>query len=330
MLRSMKDLEHYTIGATDGPIGQVEDFYFDDDGWAIRYLVVETGSWPDSRKVLVSPIAIHQPDWAGRTLPVSISQAQLRGCPDIDTARPGSRQHETGHLGHPGDPVCGGGMGVLGEGLYPKALLRGHGGQRIDSAKREPEREREREEAAFARAEQAHHRHDDPQLHRCKAVIGHHLRAIDGEIGHVEGLLVNEETWTVRYLVVNTSNWWVGYQVLLAPQWITGVEGSDQRMSVQLTRAAIQQAPLYDAGAELTRQREMGLLGGAAAEPPAQGAPFAQHGTARHCAVGLGEISPAAGRRWQDGGHESSLWRRGTERPYPNLASPTVALPRGD
>ena len=58
MLRSMKDLEGYEIRATDGPIGHVEDFYFDDAAWVIRYLVVDTGTWLSGRKVLISPIAM--------------------------------------------------------------------------------------------------------------------------------------------------------------------------------------------------------------------------------------------------------------------------------
>ena len=44
MLRNSQDLEGYTIGATDGVIGEVEDFYFDDEAWVIRYLVVSTGN----------------------------------------------------------------------------------------------------------------------------------------------------------------------------------------------------------------------------------------------------------------------------------------------
>ena len=53
MLRSLKDLEDYTIRATDGKIGHVKDFYFDDAAWAIRYLIVDTGTWLSSRKVLI-------------------------------------------------------------------------------------------------------------------------------------------------------------------------------------------------------------------------------------------------------------------------------------
>ena len=58
MLRSIKDLEHYAIGATDGDIGRVKDFYFDDDSWVVRYLVVDTGSWLAGRSVLISPISL--------------------------------------------------------------------------------------------------------------------------------------------------------------------------------------------------------------------------------------------------------------------------------
>ena len=53
MLRSMKDLENFTISATDGEIGHLKDFYFDDDAWVVRYLVVDAGSWLSSRKVLI-------------------------------------------------------------------------------------------------------------------------------------------------------------------------------------------------------------------------------------------------------------------------------------
>ena len=74
MLRSMQELKNYTIGATDGEIGHVTDFFFDDDMWTIRYLVVETGSWLMSRKVLVSPFSLMDADWLHQRLPVRITR----------------------------------------------------------------------------------------------------------------------------------------------------------------------------------------------------------------------------------------------------------------
>src|ERR1700677_3197401 len=104
MLRTMDDLEDYSIGATDGTIGRVKDFYFDDERWIVRYFVVETGAWLASRKVLISTMSIHAPNWLNRLLPVSMTRRQVEESPDIDTDRPVSRQHEmslSGHYGYP-------------------------------------------------------------------------------------------------------------------------------------------------------------------------------------------------------------------------------------
>ncbi|MEO6538431.1 MAG: PRC-barrel domain-containing protein, partial [Ferruginibacter sp.] len=63
MERNIKSLTGYTIGATDGEIGNVDEFYFDDKDWIIRYLVVKTGSWLFGRKVLIAPQAVQKIDW---------------------------------------------------------------------------------------------------------------------------------------------------------------------------------------------------------------------------------------------------------------------------
>jgi uncharacterized protein YrrD len=252
MLRSMKNLEDYAIRATDGIIGHVKDFYFDDQAWVIRYLVVDTGTWLSSRKVLISPISIGHPDWTDRVLPVSITKEQVKNSPDIDTQKPVSRQHEIQYLGYYGYPYYWGGTGLWGDGIDPSMMMTGYAG--FPSTPHPSE-----EEMAYARAEAARHQNDDPHLRSCKAVIGHHIQATDGDIGHVEGLLIDEETWAVRYVIVNTSNWWLGHQVLIAPQWIQDVSWSDATVSVNLTRQAVKDAPPYDSEAPLERKQEMGI-----------------------------------------------------------------------
>ena len=253
MLRSLKDLENYAIGATAGPIGHVRDFFFDDDAWVVRYLVVDTGTWLNSREVLISPVSLRSPDWSSRLLPMNISREQVRNSPDIDTHMPVSRQHESELLGYYRYPGYWGGAGLWGEGLYPYAMLGDFPGPGPDDP------ERLRDDEASAEAERARHRHDDPHLRSARAVVGYHLLASDGEIGHVDSLLVDEETWAIRYLVVNTSNWWMGHQVLISPGWITQVSWADERMTADLGRAAIQAAPAYDTTVTLNRQREQAL-----------------------------------------------------------------------
>ena len=36
------------------------------------------------------------------------------------------------------------------------------------------------------------------------------IQVIDGEIGHVEDFIVDDETWAIRYLVVATRDYAVG------------------------------------------------------------------------------------------------------------------------
>jgi hypothetical protein len=87
----------------------------------------------------------------------------------------------------------------------------------------------------------------------------YHIQATDGDIGHVQGLLVEEETWAIRYLVVDTSNWWMGHQVLIAPEWIEKVSWHDATVSVNVTRQAVKDAPPFDSTTDLDRKREISL-----------------------------------------------------------------------
>ncbi len=241
MLRDVRNMAGFAIAATDGAIGFTTDFYFDDKAWVIRYLVVETGTWLSHRKVLISPLAIGEPDWKFSTFPARLTREQVRKSPDIDTDKPVSRQHELDYSGFYGYPYYWGGNGLWGAAYYPGAMLTGtdYAGSGADYLAVQVENER--------RAREAQHRdNDNPQLRSCKAIAGYHINAVDGEIGHLQGLLVDEESWAIRYLIVNTSNWWVGHLVLVAPGWIRDVSWLDRSITVELTRQAIQESPPYD------------------------------------------------------------------------------------
>ncbi len=225
MLRSMNDLDDCVIQATDGIIGQVKDLYFDDHAWVIRYLVVDTGTWLSSRKVLISPIAIGHPNWTEKVLPVSITKEQVKNSPAIDTDKPVSRQNEMTYSGYYGYPYYWGGAGLWGGGVYPGSGYASVG-VGVGLPPVVPPEVEEANACAQAQAA-ARHQDDDPHLRSSEAVKGYHIRASDGDIGHVQGLLVDEETWAIRYIIVDTSNWWLGQQVLIAPRWIEGVSWSD-------------------------------------------------------------------------------------------------------
>ncbi|PRC91065.1 PRC-barrel domain-containing protein [Solimicrobium silvestre] len=255
MLRSLIDLNEYAIHATDGNIGHVKDFYFDDEGWAIRYFIVDTGSWLLSRKVLISPIAIGKPNWAEKTLPVLITKEQVKNSPDIDTEKPVSRQHENHYLGYYGYPIYWGGAGLWGAGIYPDMMMPGYLGDNT-STNTLPQ------EAVIngSRPEEVErHQNSGSHLRSCKAVIGYHIHASDGDIGHVSGMLVDDETWAIRYFIVDTSNWWLGHQVLIAPLWVEEVRWLDRTVTVNLTRQEVKDAAPYDIAVELGREQEVDI-----------------------------------------------------------------------
>jgi hypothetical protein len=241
MLRDVKDMLGFTIAATDGGIGQATDFYFDDAAWVIRYLIVETGNWLANRKVLISPMAIGEPNWKFETFPARLTREQVRNSPDIDTDKPVSRQHEVEYSGFYRYPYYWAGSGTWGAQYYPDAMLSGtsSGGSGSEYLAAQVERERQVREAD-------QRDHDGPHLRSCQAVTGYHISAVDGEIGHLQGMLVDEESWAIRYLIVNTSNWWIGHLVLVAPGWITDVSWAERKITVDLTRKAIQESPPYD------------------------------------------------------------------------------------
>jgi hypothetical protein len=249
----MKDLEHCTIRAVDGTIGHVQDFYFEDETWVVRYLVVDTGSWLSSRKVLISPMVLGQPDWTERVLPVSITKQQVRNSPNIDTDKPVSRQHEKQYLEYYGYPFYWGGAGLWGAGVYPSAMLSScSGGLSTEYALRQGD-------AFRADIERDSLEQGNPHLRSCKALIKYRIEATDAGVGHVQGLLVDEATWAIRYIVVETSNWWLGHQVLIAPKWIEDINWVDTTVSVALTQQAVKDAPPYDPGMPLSRDDEISL-----------------------------------------------------------------------
>lgn len=76
-------------------------------------------------------------------------------------------------------------------------------------------------------------------LHKFSKLRGFHIHAIDGEIGHVDDVLLDESTWGLRYFVVDTSNWIGGKRVLVSPGVVAGLDVERQRIDVKLTRDQI-------------------------------------------------------------------------------------------
>ena len=237
MLSKAKTLNGYKLEGLDGEIGKVEEFYFDDRYWTIRYLVADTGNWLSGRKVLISPYALNSVIKSEKHLSVDLTKKQIQDSPSWDSHKPVSRQFEDDYYGYYGWPAYWSGSSVWGD--YPYI-------------------ERDRNKwGQFTKGTKAWDRH----LRSTREVTGYNLHALDGEIGHIEDFVVDDETWAIRYLIVGTKNWWPGKKVLVSPQWIERVSWGERKVFVNLSRGTIKQSPEYTDESLLTRDYEIGLHG---------------------------------------------------------------------
>jgi sporulation protein YlmC with PRC-barrel domain len=237
-LRRIRELTELTILAADGEIGSVQEVYFDDRNWAIRYLVVKTGGWLLSREVLLAPAAVAEISDVHGTLKLSLTKDQIRRAPPIESAKPLSREYEEAYFRHfqwapywePGPSEWGGAM------PFPETPP-----MPIDTT-------------LPADAPK------NPHLRSSREITGYSIQAINGTVGHVEDLVVDDDTWTVRYVEVDTRNWLPGKKVLLQMMRIDHLSWAERSVAVMLTKQAIQSAPAYDPTKLITPTYEVQLF----------------------------------------------------------------------
>ena len=237
MFYATNAIKGYKLDGLDGQIGKVKEFYFDDRHWTIRYLVADTGNWLAARQVLISPYALVavNPDLFERQIEVDLTKKQIEDSPSLDSDKPVSRQFEQDYFGYYGWPMYWAGSYAWGCDPF---LVR--------------DREKWR---AFPKGEKTW----DPHLRSTKEVSGYRIHATDGDIGHVEDFIMDDETWTIRYLIINTLNWRPGTKVLVSPLWIERVSWGQSKVFVNLSRETIKRSPEYTEEFLLTRDYETEL-----------------------------------------------------------------------
>ena len=230
MLYSVRELTGFAVHATDGDVGEVADLYFDDQEWTIRYLVVNTGAWLLGRSVLLAPLCIDIVRWHVRELDVDLTREQVESGPEVDLAKPVSRQKEADlHRYYGWAPYWDAGARVL-TAAQVQAMAMSE-----DESKQ------------------------DPHLRSGREVIGYHIQATDGEIGHVADFFVEATSWTIRYALVDTRNWLPSRKVLIGQQWLCGVDWAESTACVDLSRKQIEQSPRYNPDRPIAHSYEIEL-----------------------------------------------------------------------
>lgn len=247
MLWSVKDLFGYTAQALDGETGKVHDVYFDNKSWIIRYFVIDigdwvldTGDWIPGRKVIVSPLAFRQPDRERRMIAITLIKEHIEHSPEADLMRLISYEVKAKQPGPAESPLHRPGSGLFEAGktgMGPDALV-----ETIKAQNCTPN------SALATRGESAYH------LSSARELLGNHIQACDGEIGHVEDFLIEPETWIIHFMVIDTRNWLPGKKVIIAPTWIEQVVPAESRIYVSLRRETIKNGPQLDPAALLNHE----------------------------------------------------------------------------
>lgn len=236
MLLSVKELSSYRVHALDGDMGKVHEFFFDDETWQIRYLVVDTRRWLPGRKVLVATAGFRRPETQQRRFPVSLTKAQVEESPAIDSDKPVSRQRQIELHEHYGWPPYWPPGGYYEAPVPPVTVVPG------------AEQEEEKPEA--------HEAEGDPHLRSTREVIGYAVRGRDGEAGEADDLILDAEEWAVRYVVVDTGKWLPGKKVLLPVGLIREISWDDKSVSADLRAQDIKEAPAFDPSAPVDGEAE--------------------------------------------------------------------------
>lgn len=232
---NISSLIGYHLEATDGEMGKVTAFYFDDVTWTIRYLVVETGNWLSGRKVLISPDAILKESGKTGLFSVNLTKSQVSNSPAIDTEKPVSQDQEVELFNHypwpnywEGGFSASGVWGILAPTSSTNITFETDTDHPLSSAD------------------------SNTHLHSTKVVAGYDIHATDGDIGHVKDFIIEDQTWKVIFFVVDTHNFFPGKKVLLPVSNIQAVQWKDSKVVINITLEEVKQCRLFDI-AEFTK-----------------------------------------------------------------------------
>jgi len=221
MYRNVNNLIGNRMEGTDGEMGKVEEFYFDDQAWIIVYLVVKTGNWLSGREVLISPYALIMGMDRPGIFPVNLTKEQIKNSPDIDTNLPVSRQQEIAlHQYYPWQSYWGTGFyegGIWGI-VTPPA---------VDPLPVKPPV-------------------GDLHLRSTHAITGYHIETTDGKLGHLRDFIIDDETWHIEYLVIEMHSWPAGKKVLIARKHIKEIQWAASKILVDVTSKVLENTRTYD------------------------------------------------------------------------------------
>jgi uncharacterized protein YrrD len=249
MLITIDNFTGYKIDAKDGEIGHIKDVYFDEERLTARYLIVDTGPWIFGRKVLISPQSAQK--WEDGKLQVNLTKEQIKEAPSIDAEKPISREKEEEYNNYYALPVYWSGAGLWGTAMYPGTMTHmGYTAPGPVLGRTLPEYESVKAETEM-----------DTHLRSCEEVKGYNINTTDGEIGHIDDFIMEQESWNLRYFTVDTGGFLSsGKKVVISNLWIQSISWNQKMVVVDLPTKKIEEAPEIESYEDIDRAYEEQLV----------------------------------------------------------------------
>jgi hypothetical protein len=229
-------LKSSTMYAVDGRIGTVEDFYFDEITWEIRYLLSNPESCLDNMHRLVPALAIDNIQRDGQSILVELTQQQIENSPPLSRHQTVSRHYETEYYGYYGWPPYW-------EQDRPPAL------QRSGSCSL---RSNKSEDTVVVHPMFTH-------IFSTDSLRGCTITSYDGIAGHVEDLVLDTKLWSIPYLQVKTRHDGPNKQILVSSDWVCQINMSQRAIYTDLPCSLIAQAPGFDPAQTISPEYEARL-----------------------------------------------------------------------
>jgi sporulation protein YlmC with PRC-barrel domain len=230
MRHNINSIIGYRMEGTDGEIGKVKEFYFDDKTWKIRYLIIKTGNRLTGRKALISPQALLVPDWEEEVFPINLTKEQIKNSPDIDTDKPVSRQQELELYGH-----------YLWQPYWGSDFYAG--GSIWNNTYQNPVIDEKIVKEVGSKNKQSN---EYPHLRSTQSISGYHIHANDGDIGHLKDFIIDDQTWLITDLVIDTHNRLGGKKVLIPIRHIKEIQWDNFKIITDISKAFIKDCPLFN------------------------------------------------------------------------------------
>jgi uncharacterized protein YrrD len=235
----LKELIGYKMRAEDGEFGKVNDFYFDEENWMIRYAVDKTGFWLFGQQVLISPSSFGEVDWENNLIEVTLTREQIKNSPKIEADKPVSKENEIKLTNFYRWPAYWSGA-TGAHFMHQKAAIPAYDNIALIN-KRNIVLDETQEER---------------KLRSTEEVTGYAVISNDKDVGYVEDFIVDDKTWEIRYMILDTKKILTGKHVIIAPEWINWIGWIEKRVSVDLDKKKIEGCPDFDISLPISREYE--------------------------------------------------------------------------